>query len=398
MLLPDGRHFLYLVAGVGMAELEGGGQEGIYAGSLDSNETRLITEANSQAEFVPPDHLLFLRGTTLMAQPFDSSKLRTTGQALPVADDVVIIPVTRRAAFSASRNGLISYQTGGVGHTVLTWVDRAGKPASVVDNTHSYFDIALSPDGKQIAATRVDPKTLRLGLWVTDVARGTSTRITPEGESVEFPSWSPNGKQIAYAANGIRLREADGTGTEEVPVPYGGMPQWSPDGHTLVLAGAQVDSNGGEEGLLLSATTGDHKAESYRSGISAHPAFSPDGRWLAYAARQSAEWEVFVESVPAGHGKWQISTHGGAQPIWRRDGTELFYKSTENKIMAVPVRGGANFEAGAPKELFPVGTPGLNNVRRQYAVSPDGQRFLVNLGADDNGPMFLLQNWLNSTK
>ena len=119
---------------------------------------------------------------------------------------------------------------------------------------------------------------------------------------------------------------------------------------------------------------------------------------MAYASPQSGEWEVFVESVPAGHGKWQISTRGGAQPIWRRDGTELFYKSADNKIMAVPVRGGASFEAGAPKELFPVDTIGLNYARRQYAVSPDGQRFLVNVNFDNNGPMVLLQNWLNSPK
>jgi Tol biopolymer transport system component len=228
-----------------------------------------------------------------------------------------------------------------------------------VDNTHNYFDIALSPDGKQIAATRIDPKTLRLGLWVTDVARGTSTRITPDGESVEFPAWSPDGKQIAYAAKGIRLREADGTGKEEVPVPYGGMPQWSPDGHTLVLAGAPVDSNGGEDGLMLVATTGDHKAAPYRGGISAHPVFSPDGRWMAYASRQSGDWQVFVESVPAGHGKWQISTRGGAQPIWRHDGTELFYKSEDDKIMAVPVRPGANFAAGAPQGTVPGSDPGV---------------------------------------
>src|SRR5205085_1872803 len=130
-MLPDGRHFLYLGAGIGMAEPQGGEQEGIYAASLDSKATQLVTEANSQAEFAPPGRLLFLRGTMLMTQPFDAAELRTTGPAVPVAEDVEIIAVTRRAAFSASRNGLISYQTGGVGHTVLTWVDRAGKPASV---------------------------------------------------------------------------------------------------------------------------------------------------------------------------------------------------------------------------------------------------------------------------
>ena len=396
VLLPDGRHFLYLAAGVGMDDLEGGAA--IYAGSLDSKATYRVTEANSQAEFMPPGHLLFLRGTTLMAQPFDSAELRTTGQAVPVAEDVAIIPVTHHAAFSSSRNGFISYQTGGIGHTALTWVDRAGKPASVVDDTHSYFDITLSPDGKQIAAARVDPKTLHLGVWVTDIGRGISTRITPEEESAQFPSWSPDGKRIAYTAHGIRLRDADGTGKEDIPVPDGGMPQWSPDGHTLVLTGTNENAGGGGDGLRLVSTTGDHKAVPYLGGVSAHPAFSPDGRWMAYVSRQSGEWQVFVESIPAGHGKWQISTRGGAQPIWRRDGTELFYKSPDNKIMAVPVRPGANFEAGAPKELFPVDTVGLNNVRRQYAVSPDGQRFLVNLAADDNGPMVLLQNWLSSTK
>ena len=133
---------------------------------------------------------------------------------------------------------------------------------------------------------------------------------------------------------------------------------------------------------------------SYLEGHAYQPAFSPDGRWIAYASNESGEYQVAVQSYPAGHGKWQVSINGGAQPVWSQDGKELFYKSLDNKLMTVPVKTGTTFEAGVPKELFPVITWGTAWFRRQYSVTPDGQRFLVNVRVDAHPQTFLLQNWL----
>jgi serine/threonine-protein kinase len=128
-------------------------------------------------------------------------------------------------------------------------------------------------------------------------------------------------------------------------------------------------------------------------------AFSADGRWIAYVSDQAGEYQVFVESYPAGHGKWQISMHGGAQPVWSRNGRELFFISLQQNshtIMAVPIKIGTTFESGAPKELFMVNVFGLPWLRRQYSVTPDGQRFLVNVRVDTHRQTILLQNWLTS--
>ena len=158
-----------------------------------------------------------------------------------------------------------------------------------------------------------------------------------------------------------------------------------------------------DRGELSSLPTGgDHKSTRYLQGRALQPAFSPDGRWMAYAADESGSWEVFVQSVPAGRGKWKISNHGGAQPVWRRDGKELFYiggaQIFGEKIFAVRVNTGASFEVGVPKELFDVQTSGFYYFRRHYSVTPDGQRFLVNEGVDDHPSTILLQNWLSPAR
>jgi len=387
-MLPDRRHYLYL------GGKERGGDEAIYAGSLDSKDTRKITEANSKAELTPSGHLLFMRGATLMAQALEPAGLRTTEEAFPVASDVDIFPPSRQASFSASSNGLIVYGTGSAGRSALTWLDRSGKPSAVIDDANFDYDIEVSPDRKSVATTRVDPKTLLASLWVTDLVRGAASRLTPEGQDVEFPSWSPDGKRIAYEAAGDQLysKDSTGSGQPELLASNGFMPRWSPDGQTLVFVRRHAAPAGG---LWLLSAGGDHKPVLYLEGRFFQPAFSPDGRWMAYVSAESGRYEVFVQPVPAGQGKWQISTHGGAQPIWRRDGKELFYKSADSKIVAVPVKVGASFEAGIPEELFPVSTVGLIRYRRQYSVSPDGQRFLVNLRVDEHPQTVLLQNWLS---
>jgi serine/threonine protein kinase/Tol biopolymer transport system component len=391
VMLPDGRHFLFLGGREHTAE------EAIYAGSLDSRETRKITAANSKAELTPSGHLLFMRGVTLMAQAFDRAALRTTGEAFPVAEDVRIVAVSRAGSFSASSNGVLVYQTGGAGRTALTWFDRSGKPSAVVDDANSYADIELSPDGKSLAATRLDPKTLLKSLWVTDLVRGASSRLTQEAEDVEFPSWSPDGKQIAYdSERRIYRKDAAGSGQRELLVPDAIMPHWSPDGKDLVyVLGAGQETPVGR--LMLLSLGGAHQSTPYLDGQFAQPALSPDGKWMAYASAESGRFEVFVQPVPAGHGKWQVSTRGGAQPVWRQDGKELFYKSADSKIVAVSVKAGAAFEAGIPKELFPIRTAGVSQVRRQYSVSPDGQRFLVNMPVDER-PRTILQNWLTPAR
>jgi eukaryotic-like serine/threonine-protein kinase len=173
----------------------------------------------------------------------------------------------------------------------------------------------------------------------------------------------------------------------------GAMPTWSPDGKGLVFTGSEA---GGK--LWMLRLDGDRKPVPYLDGLLLQPTFSPDGRWMANVSAESGTHEVYVQSVPAGRSKWQISKSGGTQPVWRQDGKELFYRSSGNRIVAVAVKIGATFEAGAPKELFSVSTTGLIYVRHHYSVSPDGQRFLVNQRVDDSPQTVLLQNWLPAAR
>jgi len=149
---------------------------------------------------------------------------------------------------------------------------------------------------------------------------------------------------------------------------------------------------GSADSLTVAARKRNHSRE-----FLGQPAFSPNGHWLAYVSRESGRFEVFVASFPAGHGKYEVSIQGGTQPVWRQDGKELFYLSQDGTLMAVPVKIGASFEAGTPQLLFKIRTRGLRQYRREYDVSPDGQRFLVNVLPEKppQNPVILLQNWLH---
>jgi Tol biopolymer transport system component/predicted Ser/Thr protein kinase len=387
--LPDGKHFLFLGAPLST-------EEGIYIGSLDSKTTRKLTKANSQAEYCA-GHLIFMRGTSLMAQTFDPRDLRLSGEPVMLASDAGIFPVSHEGFFSASANGVLVYQTGSVGRTVLTWMDRSGKPLGVLDDTNLNLDVEVSPDGKSAAIARTDPKTLNTNLWITDLKRGITSRATSGTGEVQ-PSWSPDSRKIAYAENrltsdeqtryGIRVMDVAGTGESTPVAENASAPHWSPDGSRIVAK----EGRGGPGSLCSVSAAGGGNPERYLEGQFFQPAYSPDGRWMAYVSPASGDFEVYVQSVPAGHGKWQISTHGGTQPVWRQDGKELFYYSRPD-IVAAPVKIGSTFEAGTPKALFRITTGGLPYFRRQYSVSPDGQRFLVVQAVDEKRQTIMLYNW-----
>jgi Tol biopolymer transport system component len=380
-MLPDGRHFVYVRSGA------------IHVGAIDSDQTSQVTEADSKAEYTS-GHLVFMRGTSLLAQPFDASRLVTTGEAFPIAADARISSIARTADFSVAPNGLIVFRTGGVGRTALTWVDRAGKELSVLDESAYHTDVALSPDGRMLAAAQVSPKLLLPNLWVTDLSRGVSTRLTPEGEQVNFPRWSMDGARIAYRSDsrGLSVSNADGSGSSLAITRPAGHFSWFPDGKTMATTD---DSGGGGVGKLNTISIdGDRTPVPLLDVAVTQPAISPDGKWMAYAQEESGQFNVFVQSVPIGRGRWRISTAGGAQPLWRRDGRELFYRADDGGVMAVPIAGEGGFSPGVPGLLFRFTAFGLISVRQQFAVSPDGQRFLINRVLPESGRTILLQNWL----
>lgn len=399
-LLPDGKHYLFLVESA--AETPGTDQGfAVFAGTLGSKAKKLVVATNGWARYSPgTGHLLFLRAGTLVAQRFDPKAQALSGEAVPVAESV------RRtgrfeAMFSLSRTGLLAFQSGSSFEPAqLVWLDRTGREAGTVGKTADYRMPKISHDGTRVAAPILDPGTQKLDVWVMDVVRGTSTRLTFDPESDSAPVWSPDDRKIYFT--GLRTGRGDlfakassGTGTDE-PVYASPDPDfiWSvtPDG-----ASAWMQINSPKQGwdiLRLDLRTGQASVFLATPFSEQMPSPSPDARWLAYSSNESGRAEVYVQSLVDDGGKWQISTDGGIYPEWTRGGNEIVYQGIDNKLVAVDVRLRPAFEAGTPKLLF---DPRLRTTLqgRPWDVTADGERFLVNRALEAPGvePITLVQNW-----
>jgi serine/threonine protein kinase/Tol biopolymer transport system component len=403
--LPDGRHFLYHAYNPQRENT------GIYVGSLDSKETKLLLNTDVSAEYAPPGYLLFLRERTLMAQSFDADRLELRGEPFPVAERVDRLGVgVRYALFSVSQTGVLAYQSGSSSNTQLTWFDREGKQLGTVGPTAGYNVPWLSPDEKRVAVVRPEPRGENSDIWLIELSRGTLTRFTFDPAGDFNPVWSPDGSRIAFSSDrdgimNLYQRAASGAGNDEALLKsdHTKIPNdWSADGRFILYQDLNPETN---FDLWVLPLQGDQKPFPFLQTDAAERQgrFSPDGRWIAYASNESGTWQVYAQSFPASGGKWQISTNGGAQPQWRGDGKELFYLSPDRKLMAVDVKGdGRTLDAGVPKELFELRlqTVGLPGPRNFYVAAEDGKRFLVNSAAEEriSTPMTVVLNWTADLK
>jgi len=403
--LPDGRHFLYLARS---SQKE---NTGIYVAALDSDERHFLVNADSSPAYAPPGFLIFLRDRTLMAQPFDVSKLQLSGDAFPIAEQVGYNPVTGRAFFSVSETGVLTFLSNNAPYNQLTWFDRSGKQLSVIGEPASDGALRLSPDEKRLAISRLDVQTGSTDLWLIDLARNSPTRFTFDPANESCPVWSPDGSRIAFASNrnglnSVYQKPSNGAGNDEMAFKSeeAARPEdWSPDGRFMLFT---TVSGGTGADLWVAPLSGDQKPSPLiqTEFIEIQPRFSPDGRWVAYTSNESGTFQVYVQSFPVSGGKWQVSTGGGAQPQWRRDGKELFYLTADRKLMAVDVNGsGPNFTVAIPRVLFDARVtsvfPGGINAP-YYAATGDGQRFIVDTTSGDSTPVPLtvVLNWTAGLK
>ena len=398
--LPDGKHFLF------WARNSHGIQENtVYVGTVGSLNPRELAKIESMAMYIG-GYLLFMRGQTLIAQPFNPERLEISGAPVPVAEHVLINTTSYRPVFSASENGTLIYQMGTEqGGWRLLWFSRNGQITGSVGDVDRYFDPAISPDGSHVAValfnTQGTPDT-----WIFDLRRNTKTRLTFGPAMQRYPVWTPDGKTIYFGSNGkgathVYTKAADGSGPEQTVMEQDSFdfPQdVSPDQKYLVYMRELGDQNRqtGTALWALPLSGGERKPFPIVSSQFQLRAASvaPQGKWMSYESNESGRFEIYVTAFPGGGAKWQVSTNGGAAAKWRRDGKELFFLDPTDNLMAVDVSpSGATIQLGTPHTLFRAA--GVQDTLGPYDVTADGKKFLVNSGdvKEENQPLTLVQNW-----
>jgi len=378
--LPDGKHFLYLALG---AKPE---STWIKVGSLDSKESKVVAMGTfSRVEYADPGYLIFCTDRALRAQAFDTRAFKLKGEPFPVSDEIFFDQGgAGNADFSASRNGVLAYRGGSVeAGRRLVWIDRTGHERGAVGPSADYGDFALSPDGTR-AVTAIGSWSGTRNLWLLDCIRGISTRFTFDATIQGWPVWSPDGSQIAFAAQKggtfvVSKKRADGVGDpEEISQQAQGAGpwDWSSDGKYIAC---MVNGVTTAWDITVVPTEGDHTPIPFATSKAAElaPKFSPNGKWIAYCSSESGRPEIYVRPFPGPGGKWQISAEGGMFPTWRRDGKELFFLALDGTMMAVDITAGTAIQTGMPRALFRGDPPEPQINGPCYAVSADGQRFLI---------------------
>ncbi len=391
--LPDGRHFIY------MAINQKADQSAYRIGSLDSSETKPFAPAQSMLAYAPQGYLLFLKDRTLMAQPFDAKAMKTTGESVPLAEQIGTDAVGL-ARFSVSRDGVLAYRTGESGGRLL-WMDRSGKELETLGDPAEYADPSFSPTGDRLAFDLIDIRTNKSDIWIRDLSRGVNSRFTFGQDDAFCPVWSPRGDFILHVSDrngtlGIYQKATSGSGEEKLLVKSDAFllpTSISPDGRSLAYQ--RQDPKTGWD-VMVVPLTGDVKPVSFRVTRfrEAQPRFSPDGRFIAYVSNESGRNEVYVQTYPGPGRTWQISTAGGTDPQWRQDGKELYYRGLDQKLMAVEVGGGDALEPGLPQVLFQARIS-IGNSSTKYLPDRTGQKFLflAPLGREAMTPTTVVLNW-----
>jgi len=409
--LPDGHHFLYLKVSADPNKM------GIYAGSVDSkpeeqSQQRLLA-TNRQAYYAPstdggPGHLIFLRESTLMAQPFDPVKLQLSGEPAAIADGVDSFGTANYGLFSVSDTGALVYRAGAGSKLVTSWFDQNGKPAGPLSEPGEYANPALSPDGRRVAVAAGAAGSR--DIWILDIARNSSTRFTFNPANDDNPVWSPDGKNVVFSSNRkdesrLYIKPADGSGEERLLTEQPGTPtSWSKDGRFLLFTSSSPKTGNDiwalpNPGLaagdakpmpILATQFNEREAQ-----------VSPDGRWIAYTSNESSASDVYVRPFSAeGNGsgaKWLISKGLAIYPRWRSDGKQIFYADPNLDIMAVDIDTSKEFQAGTPRRLFTAPPPLLTV---GWSMTADAKRFLF-ITTPNGGrpaPFTVVLNWAASLK
>jgi len=389
--LPDGRTVLFQIR-------DNRNVDRLAAVSLKGGAIQRFDEVGADPRYVTSGHVLLSSQTgAVVAVPFDAARVAVTGQAIPVAEGV-LVGSGGAARMGVSRSGTLVYAAGAVGSRSLVLVDRKGAVQQLSPETRGYASPRFSPDGRSIAVSVVAGTTS--SIWVFDLAQKTLTRLTFSGDAMR-PFWTPDGSRVTYTGRdeppGVWWVRADGS-AQPAATPAGQREKlgddWSPDGRTLVYHAGGAARN---DIMLLSLDSGSTPRPYLNSEADEFaPAVSPDGAWLAYTPSASGRNEVYVRSFPVPGGKVQVSLSGGGEPRWSRDGRELFYRNGD-QMLAATVQSRPAFGVQRRTELFRGNFP-YDPYFAEYDVTPDGRHFLMAQGEQASQGFIVVLNWFDQLR
>ncbi|MEJ2086461.1 MAG: protein kinase [Acidobacteriota bacterium] len=372
-ILPGGKAVIFTSQ---TEEAQNFDEANIEAVILGSGERKLLQEAGYYGRYAPGGFLLYINDGTMYARPFDVDALEVSGTPAPVAQEVTSDEGGGGAHYDISNNGTLVYHRGRsvFEEYSILWVDREGNSSPLWTEEGVFFDPSLSPDAKELAVTRI--KDDNNDIWVFDLEREVATRLTFDPDNDASPVWMPDGRHILFTSSrnstpGVYRKRSDGSGEVELLAESESF--LSPSSVSAVDIFVLPLEEGSEVEIFLSTPF-----------LEWHPAFSPDGKWIAYMSDESGRYEVYIRPYPAtSGGRWQISDHGGGQPRWSADGRTLYYRSDGGIMSATIEPTGDTLRIGRPKEVFDEpyrgGIPGLSSasILGDYDVSGDGQRFVM---------------------
>jgi sugar lactone lactonase YvrE len=370
--LPDGRHVVFLVTAADRS------RGGIWIASLeDAASRRRLIAADTQA-VVAAHTLLYLNDLALMAQPIDPQTWEPAGPAALAGLPAGRGPLGQ--TFATAAGDVLIFGAPGTTLRELRWVSRAGEPLGRASEPVDAWDVRIAPDGRRVVVTEIDPQLRTLDVFIRSGSQPVPTRLSLSTDVDESGVWSPDGLRIAWAARRrqIMIRGAGAVlpeqtiATLEPPVQVW---DWSRDGQTLLVGRTHPETR---DDLWLQPPVEGTPAQPYVTAAfnQAYAAFSPDGRWVAYASDESGKFDIYVDSYPKPGSRVRVTTAGGTEPRWNRSGLELYFRRG-SEIHAVALKAGAGtIEVAAMERLFDAGAP-----IRSYDASDDGLRFLVNVPA-----------------
>jgi eukaryotic-like serine/threonine-protein kinase len=407
-LVNGGRDLIYSVRTPGTPYNDGQ----IVIQPVGGGARRVLVQGGSDGRLVSSGHLLWVRDNTLFAQPASASG-QLLGGPVPVVEGVESTTITGAGKFAVADNGTIAFLPGdGDVASDLVWIDREGREQKSGAPSRAYQYPRISPDGTRVAASASDGEQ---DIWIWDFARQTMSRLTSGFDQDNYPVWTPDSRQVLYritqgTQGDIFRRMADGTGAAEqvttTPRTFDTPFQVLKDLRVLALSADSAASF-----LYVHTPSGDGTAApliptSSRQVGSAE--VSPDGRWIAYQSSEgSTVDEIHVRPFPkTDGGHWQISSGGGRMPLWSKDGTELFFRtSNRSRLMAVQVQtspGRPDFVYGTPAQVLDTSTWGGASVGRPYDISADGRRFLaiipVTANSAERPTITVITNWFDELR